>query len=140
MLYVYIDKLACVCVCALVVEDRSLLWMIFLQMVSTEWFLGVQIQNFENLYNVIIAQGYYCCCDFFVCSENITDLQEICMNHLCQPYFLIHIRDSSCNGTCSLNKTYQLNYEPSTSILDHAVLSIPFKEMEWSDHVRIKIS
>ena len=127
-------------VCVLVVEDWPLLWMIFMQVASTEWFLGVQIQNFENIYNVIIVQGGYCCCEFIACSENITDLQDICMTHFCQPYFLIHIRDASCNGTCSLDKTYQLNYQPSTSIMDHAALSILFKQMDWSDYVRIKIS
>ena len=111
-------------------------------MASNEWFLGVQIQNFENLYNVERALGTgYCCCDSIVeCVQNIADLQGICVTHSCQPYFLIHIRHSSCDGMCSLDKTSQLNYEPSTSILDHAVLSIPFKELEWSDQVRIEIS
>ena len=112
-----------------------------MQVASTEWFLGVQIQNFENLYNAeLILGSWFCCCDTFdndKCSGNIAHLQVICIPHSCQPYFLIHIKHSSCTGMCS---TYQLNYEPSSSILDHPVLSIPFKEMEWSDHVRIEIS
>ena len=115
--------------------------MIFMQIASTEWFLGVKIQNFENLYNAKIAtDGQYCCCDYLGCRENIADLQGKCTTGSCQPYYLIHIRDSSCDGTCSLDKTYQLSNESTSSILDHAVLSIPFKEMEWSDHVRIKVS
>ena len=113
--------------------------MIFIQVASTEWFLGVQIQNFENLYNVEIIKGVYCCCDYIGCSENISTLRGSC-THICEPYFLINISNSSCDGTCPLDKTYQLSYEPRTSIFDHALLSIPFKEMEWSDHVRIKIS
>ena len=115
----------------------TFLWMTFMQVASTEWFLGVEIQNFENLYNVEFVLNGYCCCDgiTLVCEENIADLQETCMTHSCQPYFLIHIRDSSCDGTCSLDKIYQLNYQ-TTSILDHAVLSMSFKETEWSDHVK----
>ena len=113
-----------------------------MQVAGTEWFLGVQIQNFENFYNAeMILGNNYCCCDSFEeCRQNTADLQGICMTHSCQPYFLIHIRDNSCDGMCSLDKTYQLNYEPSTSILDHAVLSILFNEIEWSDQVSIKIS
>ena len=117
--------------------------MIFMHVARTEWFLGVQIQHFENLYNaeMILGTGGYCCCDSIEgCSQNIVDLQGICMTHACQPYFLVHIKGSSCDGTCSLDKTYPLNFEPSSSSLDHAVLSIPFKEMGWDDQVRIKIS
>ena len=111
-----------------------------MQVASTEWFLGIAMQNFENRYNAEIVLSGYCCCDnITMCEKNIADLQETCMTHSCQPYFLIYIRDSSCAGMCSLDKNYQLSYESSTSILNHAVLSIPFKEMKWSDHVRIKI-
>ena len=132
----------CLCVRVLVVYRRllGLLWMIFMQVASTEWFLGVQIQDFVNIHNVIIVQGGYCCCKFIACSQNIADLQGICMTHFCLPYFLIRIKDSSCNGIGSLDKTYQLNYEPSTSVLDRAALSIPFKQMDTCDYVRVKIS
>ena len=101
-----------------------------MQVASTEWFLGVQIQNFENLYNAEIILGGYCCCDTVsICVESIVYLQGMYLTHSCEPYFLIHIED----------KSYQLNYERNASILDHAVLAIPFKEKEWSDHVRTKI-
>ena len=107
-----------------------------MQIASTEWFLGVKIQNFENFYNANIASdGKYCCCEFHPCEKNIADLQGRCMTPSCQPYFLVHIRDGSCTDMCSLDKTYQLNNESTKSILDDAVLSVPFKEMEWSDHV-----
>ena len=132
-----------VCSCVFVANNFPLFWLIFMQVASTKEFLGVQIQNFENFYNAetYYTGGYCCSCDSVNdCKEHITDLQQICTAHSCQPYFLMHIRDSSCTaGTCSLDKTYRLNYEPSTSILDHTELSIPFKEMEWSDYVRTKI-
>ena len=138
-MYVYMQAYLCVCP---FLKIGLYLWETSMQIASTEWFLGVQIQNFENLYNAEFAFGPgYCCCDSVEgCTPNIADLQGICMTHSCQPYFHIQIKGSSCNGMCSFDKTYQLTFEPSTSILDHAVLSIPFKEMEWSDDVRIKIS
>ena len=109
-------------------------------MASSEWFLGVHIQNFENPYNVEIRDGEYCCCDYAGCSQSIRDLQGNCTTFFCQPYFVKHIRDASGDSMCSLDRTYQLDYQPSTSILDHAVLSIPFKEMELIDHVSTKSS
>ena len=137
--YVYVNVAMFVCVFA--VEIVICLCVIFMQIARAEWFLGVQIQNFENIHNAeyVLGTNQYCCCDTFEkCTGNIADLQGICMAHSCQTYFLIHI--SSCDGMCSYDKTYQLSYESSTSFLDHAVLSIPFKEMKWTDHVvRTKI-
>ena len=76
--------------------------MIFMQIASTEWFLGVQIQNFENLYNAEIIFDGYCCCDLIAkCAINIADLQGMCLTQSCEPYFLLHIKDSSCTGMCS---------------------------------------
>ena len=129
---------ACLCVCLFVVEDWSLLSMFFIQVASTEWFLGVQIQKFENPYNIEIIKGKYCCCDFGSCSENIFDLQGNCMTHYCQPYFLIHIRDSSCTSTYSFDKTYRLSGESNSSTLDHFLFSVPFKGMELSNRVSTK--
>ena len=112
--------------------------MIFIQVASSEWFLRVQIQKFENLYNVEIRNEEYCCCDAYNCKQSLTELQGMCMTDLCQPYFVIQIRDSSCNGACSLDKTYHLNDESNSSFLDEPLLSIPFKEMEFSDNVSTK--
>ena len=109
-----------------------------MQVASSEWFLGVQIQKFEN-YNVEIVRENYCCCDHVTCKPSIAEVQEICMSKSCQPYFIIHIRDCSCNGTCSLDTTYQLNNESNSSLLNGVeVLNIPFKEMELSVKVSTK--
>ena len=115
------------------------LWVIFMQVASTEWFLGVQIQNFENTYNVEIINGMYCCCDnnercrsdlnqLFLCKHpNVTQV--------CETYFLIHIKNCLIESSCSPGKTYQLNYTSSSSISDHSILSVPFMDMELRDKV-----
>ena len=49
-----------------------LLLLLFVQVASSEWVLGVQIQHFENLCNVEIKDGKYCCCDKDeLCANNI---------------------------------------------------------------------
>ena len=117
----------------------------FFQVASTEWFLGVQIQDFENLYNAEIINGNYCCCDDNeICASTTNDLLVICKNpsttQVCETYLLVHIRNCISIGTCSLSKTYLLNYTSSSSISDHGILSIPFMEMKLGDEVRTKIS
>ena len=116
-----------------------------MQVASTEWFLGVHIQHFENPYNVEIINGDYCCChDNKTCSSNLVDLLASCTNQRtaqpCETYFLVHIRDCVVSSECFLSKTYQLNYTSSASIIDHDILSIPLMEMELSDYVRTKFS
>ena len=119
-------------------------WMILMQVASTKWFLGVQIQNFVNQYNVEIINGNYCCCDDNeTCGNNLNDVFAICIHpsttQVCEPYFLVHIRDCVVNNKCFLSKTYQLNYTFSDSIIDHGILSLPVTEEELSDKVRTKI-
>ena len=135
-MYVHIDMFVSVYVCVgkWAVEYLQF-WMIFMQMASSEWFVGVQLHTFENPYNVNIIDGNYCCCDATKCNQNISSLKGICITSVCQPYFLIHIKDSSCNGACYLDNAYHLSCECRASISDDAVFSIPFKDMELSDNV-----
>ena len=117
----------------------------FIQVASTKWFLGVQIQHFENPYNVEIINGDYCCChDNAICSGNLIDLFAKCTDQCtaqpCETYFLVYIRDCVVNSECFISKTYQLNYTSSASVIDHGILSIPLMEMELSDHVRTNFS
>ena len=116
-----------------------------MQVASTEWVLGVQIQNFTNLYNVEIINGMYCCCDDNErCGSTSSDLLGMCKHasttQVCETCFLVHIKNCISIGTCSLSKTYQLNYKPSDLISDHGILSIPFMEMELGEQVSAKIS
>ena len=53
---------------------------VFVQVVSSEWFLAVQIQDFENTYNAEIRNNdQYCCCDSNVpaCVDDITAEKSI---------------------------------------------------------------
>ena len=116
-----------------------------MQVASMEWFLGVQIQDFMNLYNVQIINGNYCCCDDSGnCTRVFDDLLTMCKEpsttQVCGTYFLVPVKKCLSISTCSLSKTYQLNYTSSVSTFDHGILSIPLKEMELSNQVSTKIS
>ena len=116
-----------------------------MQVASTKWFLGVQIQHFDNNYNAEMINGIYCCChDNEICSNNLNTLLGNCTHpHTAQPcetYFFLHIRDCMYNDRCLHSKTYQLNYTSSASTFDNGVLSIPLTDIELSDEVRRKIS
>ena len=116
-----------------------------MQVASTEWFLGVQIQHFENLHNVEIIDGDYCCChDNEICSSDLSNVLASCTEpstiQLCETYFVVHIKNCIFIGECSLSKTYQLNYNFSASVFDQGILSIPFVAMELGDTVRTKMS
>ena len=117
-----------------------------MQVASTEWFLGVQIQDFVNLYNVEIINETYCCCyDNQICLSDSNSLLTLCKDSSttppCETYFLVHVRDHCLNsGACLVSRIYQLNYQSSDSMFDNGILSIPFKEMELGDGVKAKIS
>ena len=133
-----------VCVSEIVVNIRLCL-VCFMQFSSTEWFLGVQIQNFVNLYNAEIINGMYCCCDDNeTCGSAPYELIGMCKDptttQICETYFLVNIRNCLSLNKCSRSKTYQLNYTSSASMFDHGILFIPFMEMELGDEVRTKIS
>ena len=141
-LVIYISIIVCVSVykCC---KDSPLFWMIFMQGASTEWFLGVQLQDFDNQYNAKIINGNYCCCDDNeICSSNLNSLLGSCTYpstaQTCETYFLVHIRDCSYNSGCFLSKNYQMNCTSSASMFDHDTLSISFMEMELGDKVRTK--
>ena len=113
-----------------------------MQVASSEWFLGVQIHDFMNPYNVEIINGMYCCCDDNeTCASSPSDLLVICKDpiaQVCEPYFLVHVKNCLY---CSHSKTYiLLNYASNAFTFDHGILSIPFVEMELSDEVRTEIS
>ena len=111
------------------------------QVASSEWVLGVQIQHFENMYNAEIRNDLYCCCDdhFRECKENITDLIQngTCFNsdHRCETYFVLYVRECSYNSICSDTEIYRLNVARTS--LEHLVLYMPFEEIGLSNEVRI---
>ena len=113
-------------------------------MASTEWFLGVRIQNFVNQYNVEIINGDYCCCDDNErCGSNLNHLffcKHPNITQVCETYFVIHMKNCLYGSACSVIKTYHLNYTLSDSIFNHGVLAIPVMETGLGYEVRTKIS
>ena len=107
-------------------------------MASSEWMLGVQIQQFQSLYNAeIMANNQYCCCDIpNTCEDNITALENIYdCTLLCDIYFVVSLQD--CNSTihCNINQTFNLEVDP-LSRLSSVILLIPFEESALDVHVR----
>ena len=113
-----------------------------MQVASSEWVLGVQIQHFENMHNAEISNGNYCCCDdpYKECWKNITDLNGMCFNlpYRCQTYFVLYVRECPYSSTCSDTEFYRLNVAHTS--LQHLVLYMPLEESGLSNNVRIKIN
>ena len=79
------------------------------QMASSEWVLGLQIQHFANLYNAEIRGDQYCCCDMqstaaVPCVDNLPDLQSSDCTAECEPYFEIYFIVCFTNETCFVMK------------------------------------
>ena len=69
----------------------------FVQVASSEWVLGVQIQNFTNFFNAELRENMYCCCDIpDTCDSNITEFTstyvKICTTE-CNTYFVANLLD-----------------------------------------------
>ena len=73
-------------------------------MANSEWVLGVHMQNFQNLYNAEIRNGYYCCCDISYldvgCVNNLTNLNVAACTSECEPFFDLRFKVCFANGTC----------------------------------------
>ena len=47
----------------------------FVQVAKSEQLLGVQLQNFDNMFNAEIRDDKYCCCDQeSTCADNIESI------------------------------------------------------------------
>ena len=73
------------------------------QVSSSEWVLGVEIQHFENVYNAEIRNGMYCCCDAAApCGGTIDAIQPMTCTIACDPYIVIYFQ--ACIQTCYVAK------------------------------------
>ena len=101
--------------------------------------LGVEIKEFENLYNAEIRNDEYCCCDDeYNCEENISVLRSIAMGSCpvpCQTYFVVSVQDCTSNVQCTINKTF--NLEPENQFgLSSVIFQIPFVQPPLHIQVR----
>ena len=130
------------CICHELWEmSRRPVIIVLLQVASSEWVLGVQIQHFENPNDYEIRNGLFCCCDnnnAMMCKESTSD-PLMCVRsenyHGCDNYFLVYIRDCLYNSTCNYTQIYQLKDDTT---LFQLILAIPL-EMDLSENVRSEL-
>ena len=90
--------------------------------------LGVQIAQFQNLYNAEIKNGRYCCCDDGPCEDDIRALKNVYMTDCtnpCETYFIVKLQDCTSNTHCTGSQTFNLE-DDSTSGLSSVIFYIPF--------------
>ena len=112
-----------------------------MKVTSSEWLLGVQIQQFEILYNAEIRQEKFCCCDFpgSVCYGNITAWKAAVTGCMfqCDVYYKIHIQVCPANAPCTTTTSFDFKGLDPSSI-SSMVFSIPFDDTESGQYVRTK--
>ena len=92
-------------------------FLLYMQVASSEWTLGLQILEFKHLFNVNIQEGkeMYCCCDIFdpqrICAGTFEGLDLNKCIEECDIYFMFHIKICPYNGTCSLTQFYELRMD-----------------------------
>ena len=118
-------------------KQTSLQDIFSMQVSSIEWILGVQIQRFDNMYNVEMTNDRYCCCDNLrgPCEDRVIDLRERCNDaDVCQPYFLVRFKRCSDSSTCLDVESYQLRNHTDLP-LDQIGLYIPI-DVESGENVK----
>ena len=105
--------------------------------------LGVEIKEFEILYNVEKTKyNQYCCCDYgYICTFDITVIKSIVMDSCpvpCQTYFVVSVQDCTSNVQCTINKTF--NLEPESQFgLSSVIFRIPFMQPSLDIQVRTMV-
>ena len=113
----------------------------FVQVASSEWVLGVEIQNFDNIYNVQLGGDLakYCCCDdgnkF---SDNIMAFKSMynCISE-CQTYFVVSLLDCPNDMTCPPIEIFNFSYNRPLD-LSSLVFTLPFGQSTSNNQVSIK--
>ena len=120
---------------------------VFVQEASSEWFLAVQIQDYENMYNTEIKNNEYCCCDNpeGPCGNGISAIKSTpCNSQLtCQPYYVLRVNFQGCPSTdpmmCSVSEltdTSVVHTFVTTSFLPHLHVTLNQSELEMYNQVR----
>ena len=109
-----------------------------LQVVSSDWMLGVQILNFESYINAERNNdSQYCCCDVADnCSDTLMNFTSTftCTSE-CQTYLVVHLVRCPDSIRCSFIKTFNfLGYSPFD--LSSLVFQIPFGATTQKSQVR----
>ena len=101
--------------------------------------LGVEIKEFENLYNAEKQNDKYCCCDYgYICAKDITVFKSFPMGNCplpCETYFVVHVQECTSNMQCTINKTFNLDPESQFG-LSSVIFQIPFVQPSLDIQVR----
>ena len=101
---------------------------------SDQWVLGVQIQHFVSMHNIVLKDNMYCCCDggCFEGSANTLNSKDQC-DTTCQPYFVLHFE------ACSSNETYIAKNITFSGEFTSVMIQIPFNQSELKMYNRVRI-
>ena len=115
--------------------------MLCVQVASSEWVLGVNIQHFENMFNAEIRSGNYCCCDDGVtpCGETIDAVKPMTCTTVCHPYFVVHFQACPSIKTCYVAKTINITVVDPTSVISSFLVQIPFSQSELETYSQVRL-
>ena len=111
----------------------------FVQVASSEWSLGIQIQHYENQLNAEIREDRYCCCEIKdACNATLNDFINATHNckKNCSVYYKVQFPNCSTNGICSTTQPLNFKYYPR-SIVTKMVFPIALDQFEVDNEVRI---
>ena len=117
-------------------------------MARSEWFLAIQILEFQNLHDAEIRNNYFCCCDDGNTTCAGADINAVnnmeCLDDgtNCQPYYVLRVNYQGCPSTdtmCSVSeptdKTVMHTFV-TTSFLPHLHVTLNQSELEMYNQVR----
>ena len=119
-----------------------------MQVASSEWTLGIQIQGINYTPRVEIQGGQYCCCntsvDLVPCGDTITSLNVDKCTSECQYYVYYMLRIKNCsrlNEVCSVTESYQLISDTGSPFSFRPVMfPIPFDKSELHYQVSFRFT
>ena len=102
-------------------------------MASSEWMLGLEIQQIHSTNKSEITEDKQCCCDEHFCLENF-DYANDCED-VCDIYYTIHFPRCQNSDWCNTTASIELRLS-DPSIIGSVLLQIPLEESKLTDQVR----
>ena len=104
-------------------------------MANSDWTLGVEIKEFENLHNAEKRGKVYCCCDDDYCKRDIMALGNTCGSS-CETYFVVRLQKCTSSTPCSTSKALFIPEPGSLFGLSSLIFHIPFGQTTQDIQVR----
>ena len=112
-----------------------------MQVSSSEWVLGVQIQHFENKYNAEIRQNMYCCCDDsdIPCGASIDAVKSMTCTTTCQPLYVVYFQACPSTEMCYIAKNINFTLVNLNSVISSLLIQIPLNQSELEMYNQVSI-